>query len=81
MVEDEDEEEEDAAALEEELRQRLAEYKRYKEAAAALAELAAARARYGLRPVPLTGDGPVVAPGPAGRLSRGQADRSLRRSL
>jgi len=64
VVDDEDEEEDDTAALEEELRQRLAEYKRYKEVSAALAELAAARERYGLRPAPLNGDGPVVAPGP-----------------
>ena len=64
VVEDEGEEEEDAAALEEELRQRLAEYKRYKEAAAVLAELAQVRELYGLRPVSLTGEGPAAAPGP-----------------
>lgn len=64
IVEEDDEEEADAAALEEELRRRLAEYKRYKEVAEVLAELAEAQARYGLRPLPLTNDGPVIAPGP-----------------
>lgn len=64
VIDEDDEDEADAAALEEELRQRLAEYKRYKDVAEALAELSAARAQYGLRPLPLTNDGPVVAPGP-----------------
>lgn len=64
VVEDEDEEEADAAALEEELRQRLAEYKLYKDVSFALAELAAAREQYGLRPLSLTVDGPAIAPGP-----------------
>lgn len=64
VIDEDDEDEADAAALEEELRQRLAEYKRYKDVAEALAELSAARAQYGLRPLPLTNEGPVVAPGP-----------------
>lgn len=63
-VVDEDEEEEDAAALEEQLRIRLAEYKRYKEVSMALAELASAREQYGLRPLPLSVDAPLPAPGP-----------------
>lgn len=64
VVEEDEDEEAEAAALEEELRQRLAEYKRYKEASAVLADLAEARAQFGLRPLPLVSDGPVVDPGP-----------------
>src|SRR5690554_6913071 len=63
VVDDEDDEEDDAAALEEELRRRLAEYKRYKDVSYALAELAAAREQYGLRPLPAANDDvPVVMP-------------------
>lgn len=65
VVEEEDEEEEaEAAALEEELRRRLAEYKRFKEAADVLAGLAAARALLGVRPSSPSAPGPMVDPGP-----------------
>lgn len=64
VVADDPEEEAETAALEEELRQRLAEYKQFKEAASVLAELAEARARFGLRPLPLLDAGPRVASGP-----------------
>lgn len=61
---DDAEEEAEAAALEDELRQKLAEYKRFKEAAKLLAELAEARAQLGLRPRPLLPGGARFDLGP-----------------
>ncbi|MBO8141567.1 MAG: segregation/condensation protein A [Firmicutes bacterium] len=58
-----EEEAEDEAALEEALKARLAEYRRYKEAAEVLAELAAARELHRLRPAP-------THPAPHGEVAR-----------
>lgn len=61
---DEDDEDEDEIDFEEALRQQLIEYKRYKEASATLAELAAAREQLSLRPVIFDPERSATAPGP-----------------
>lgn len=63
VVEDEDDEE-DELALEQALRERLAEYKRYKAISEVLDELAAAREQYGLRPLPMDEQSLQQDPGP-----------------
>lgn len=61
---DEDDEDEDEIDFEEALRQQLVEYKRYKEASAALAQLASARERLSLRPAFFDPEQVRATPGP-----------------
>lgn len=61
---EEDEEDEDELDFEEALKRQLIEYKRYKEVAAALGELAASRAELSLRPLVSDPEQPRTLPGP-----------------